>query len=253
MKPVIFAPGYEVDRQGTVYRNGLPHPPLISKGGQLRVYFKLADGATCRLLSRVVGEAYFPNYSRRLKPVHLDGDLMNCRADNLRWDGLKVEPDLLLPTDLNHTGLQPKPLAGSDGYAVHAEGYISRKGKPLLPSVSVDGSLRLSIRMKRGHYDGVSVGREVGKAFDPNYREDLLLAFKDGNRINCALSNLRWVPRNHYAKGCPGAGRRTARLTDDLVLKLRSGELTPAQVMQMTGADQSTIWSARRGKTWTHI
>lgn len=253
MTPIPFAPGYEIDRQANVRRDGRPHAPFISGRGHLRLNMKIGGYATTRLLVRVVGETFWPGYMRRMKPTYLDGDPMNCRVDNLRWDGAFCDYPQLVPTDLMGTGIPPVPIDGSDGFLVHAEGYISRKGEPIVPTVCGKGALRASVRMRKGYSDGVTIGREVGRAFDPNYHPDKMLAHRDGNRFNCALSNLLWVPRSHYARGSPGSHRKTARLTEELVLRLRRGELTEQEAAEISGAAPETVYAARRGITWKHI
>ena len=44
------------------------------------------DGVPERFrVSRLVGQAFCPDFSPELRPVYLDGDKTNCRADNLKW------------------------------------------------------------------------------------------------------------------------------------------------------------------------
>lgn len=253
MRDVPFAPGYKVDEQGGVWRGGVRQTPRLDAQGMPRVYFRRESGYnTVRLLARVVGEVYSPGYRRTYPPVFKDGDPTNCAVTNLEWVPTYPFPDRLLPADLTASGIAPREIAGSDGYAVHAEGYISRRGVPCWPYVDPSGVLRLGVKMK-SHYDGVSVGRVVGQHFDPNYRPELLLAHKDGDRLNCALSNLMWVDHHHYLVGAPKTRRRTTKLTDALVKRLRSGDLSVQEAVKLTGAAGPTISAAKRGRTWRHL
>lgn len=63
--------------------------------------------------------------------------------------------------------------------------------------------------------------------------------------------------RDAYSKGLirPRRGEEHARakLTNEVVRQMRSGEITAAEAARMTGADYETARHAKIGKTWRHL
>jgi hypothetical protein len=50
-----------------------------------------------------------------------------------------------------------------------------------------------------------------------------------------------------------GGDHHSAKLSDNLVADLRSGRLSTRDVMEITGADKSSVWAAKTGRTWSHL
>ena len=85
----------------------------------------------------------------------------------------------------------------------------------------------------------------------------------DGNRQNNAVGNLRWDTRsgNHQDKRAHGTGtigerHPSAKLTDELVRKMRSMRADGIPVRQLAGEFSVSLGTAFRaisGKSWSHI
>ena len=56
------------------------------------------------------------------------------------------------------------------------------------------GSMTAAIRMDRDYQTTVTIVQLVGSAFCPDFRRGLYCHYKDGNKQNCAATNLRWLP-----------------------------------------------------------
>lgn len=61
-----------------------------------------------------------------------------------------------------------------------------------------------SFRVKSS-FDGLpttfQVARVVGELFCPDFRKDLRVKFRDGNRNNCAAENLEWISVSEKVRG----------------------------------------------------
>lgn len=82
----------------------------------------------------------------------------------------------------------------------------------------------------------------------------------DGNRRNCALSNLRWDTRsaNHSDKVAHGTAQRgekanNVKLNDETVLAMRSAGLSAKQAAKLFGTSKTNAARILRGQTWRHL
>lgn len=87
--PLLGYPGYSASDQGRV-RNDRRESILAVvrvKGRRSYVGLMLQGTQVKRSLSRLICETFVPNERRQYfdTPIHLDGDLANCRAVNLLW------------------------------------------------------------------------------------------------------------------------------------------------------------------------
>jgi hypothetical protein len=67
-----------------------------------------------------------------------------------------------------------------------------------------------------------------------------------GDNIRDAYSKGRMNPRR-------GEEHAHAKLTNDVVRQMRSGEITASEAAHMTGACYETAFMAKTGKTWRHL
>lgn len=260
LKPIPDIPAHFVAPDGRIWRvrNGvrreLSRP--VNASGMLTVQLPTREGfKLTRTVSRLVGAAFCPDYvPNGVYAEFQDGNRHNCAASNLKWftrGELIIRRENLPAPAAESIGIPPKPIEKSNGYMVHAEGYITRNGFNVLARPTAYGAMSVRVSMQGGYADTVMVGRAVGKAFDPNYRDHLRLQHKDGDRTNCALSNLEWVTRT--STGSPGAARRTAKLKDDDVLAIRASDERPYLLAARYGVSKTHINHIKSRRTWKHI
>lgn len=87
-KPVAGASRYEVSNLGRFRRGGVLHKPSRVPGrmGYLRVSLRYDDGRkTTAYLHHLVIEHFSGPRPTGMLALHKDGDVLNCRADNLYW------------------------------------------------------------------------------------------------------------------------------------------------------------------------
>jgi len=99
---------------------------------------------------------------------------------------------------------QWKPVAHFPRYQVSNLGRI-RKSLPLdrwkILSMSSDAKGYLQASLNAGGYGiGVKVARVVGKAFCPDFSDDKIAFYKDGDKLNCRATNLAWITRSQAWK-----------------------------------------------------
>lgn len=86
-----------------------------------------------------------------------------------------------------------KPLFCCSDYLVDDRGFVlSKKGKPLKPSINPKGYQMINI-MSNGKRIGLGVHTAVARAFCDGYSPELQVNHKDGDKTNNQASNLEWV------------------------------------------------------------
>ena len=92
---------------------------------------------------------------------------------------------------------------------------------------------------------------------------NLVCGHRDGNRLNNALYNLRWITRKEngedmikHGNSSQGVKQNKAKLTDALVVEIRRrrfyGE-SCVSIGNSLGVSKDTISSICNFKTWTHV
>lgn len=111
-----------------------------------------------------------------------------------------------------------------------------------------------------GRRTQVFVHKLVLEAFSGPRPKGLEACHNDGDRLNCALSNLRWDTRssNHGDKVAHGTAQRGERannvkLTDELVLAMRSSGLPAKKASKRFGTSKTNAARILRGQTWRHL
>jgi HNH endonuclease len=133
---------------------------------------------------------------------------------------------------------------GKDGSAWHRHGSRQRPGgwKRLRPERSKGGRLRILIR-SNGRRQRLGLAALVLSAFGEPRPLGMEVHYRDGDRTNCALSNLQWVPRGTYAVGRPSHRTRTA---------LATGSAKANAVLSNEQVEQARVWRAQ-GHTVANI
>lgn len=104
------------------------------------------------------------------------------------------------------------------------------------------------------------LGYMVLTTFDRDPREGEYVRHRDGDRENCAASNLYWGPRevtpSWLAGVARGSSHYSAKLTEKHVLaarrRARAGEAV-ADLAREHGVSRYTMYCAVTGKTWRHL
>lgn len=146
-----------------------------------------------------------------------------------------------------------KPIPNLPGYEVGDNGRIYKNGKMIWPFETSVGRMAFAATTDRGNVTTVSVSRVVGKAFCPEFKESLRAQHIDGNLSNCRPGNLRWVPASAVTKPTPGAGRRTAKVTEEIVRAIRASDEGASALARQYGIDPGHVSHIRSGRAWKHI
>jgi hypothetical protein len=137
--------------------------------------------------------------------------------------------------------MKASPIQGATGYTVTESGGVFRDGVPVPKVVSKYGTRKVSVRMDRGYRTVHVVSRLVGRAFCPEFREDLRPVHINGDRSDCRASNLRWVSISSIT---PGGGKR--KLSDADIHEIRTcGESSLATAARF-GISRVHVWTLRR-------
>ena len=81
---------HEVSNHGRVRKQRLFKSPFVYKttkdvNGGISVNLTINRMPGVLRVARLVGQAFCKDFRPDLRPVHLDGNKSNCRADNLKW------------------------------------------------------------------------------------------------------------------------------------------------------------------------
>ena len=83
-------PDYAVSEQGDIanIKTGIPRKLSINGQGIVKItLYDTRKQLVTRSVARMVAEAFVPKPDQGIfdTPIHMDGELTNCRADNLVW------------------------------------------------------------------------------------------------------------------------------------------------------------------------
>jgi len=83
-------PDYAVSEQGDIanIKTGIPRKLSINGQGIVKItLYDTRKQLVTRSVARMVAEAFVPKPDQEIfdTPIHMDGELTNCRADNLVW------------------------------------------------------------------------------------------------------------------------------------------------------------------------
>jgi len=112
---------------------------------------------------------------------------------------------------------------------------------------------RVVYLIEKGDQTTASVSRLVGAAFCPDFREWLRPLYLDGDKRNCAASNLRWVTASEIAFRPIGELQGGSKLTAKDVKFIRRSKKPLAVLAKKYNVTRSAISDARRRESWKHI
>lgn len=87
-----------------------------------------------------------------------------------------------------------KKIENHETYEISNLGRLKNARGRILKPMFVAGGLATTL-CEGNVKTAIRFSRAVGKAFCPSYRDHLYPIYKDGDKRNCASSNLKWVPR----------------------------------------------------------
>ena len=144
--------------------------------------------------------------------------------------------------------VEGKVIPGASQFTVFPDGRVMRGdvSARIYPHPKY-GTLKASVLMDRGYWTMFVVSRLVGKAFCPEFREELRPIHINGDKTDCRASNLRWVPASAVT---PGGGLR--KLTDRQLEDIRSSDEPTAVLALRHGVSKVHVrYLRRKGLTRT--
>lgn len=158
-------------------------------------------------------------------------------------------------------------IDGFEGYFVTEDGKVfsSKRGSWKELSRSVQRkywSVKLWVNNERKH---IHVHRLLAITFIPNPENKPFVNHKDGNKLNCCISNLEWVTRqenvdhavaNNLLASSAGVLNGRAVLTDNQVKEIYQSLLAGVAAIDLArlyGVEQTTIGGIKRRTKWKHI
>lgn len=133
-------------------------------------------------------------------------------------------------------------------------------GNLLKAFASSVGYLAVNFTGPDGRRKQANIHRLVLEAFVGPCRNGLEACHGDGNRMNAALSNLRWDTRksNHADKAKHGTAQRgekhgNAIFKDAEVAHIRAERMTVSQVVSLYGCHKGTAKKIISRETWRHV
>jgi NUMOD4 motif len=88
-----------------------------------------------------------------------------------------------------------KPIPNHETYEISNLGNVRNKRGRLLNLYFTAGGLFLTI-CEQNARTTLRVSRLVGQAFSRGWRDGLVATYRDGDRRNCSVGNLKFVPRS---------------------------------------------------------
>lgn len=158
-------------------------------------------------------------------------------------------------------------IEGFEGYFVTEDGKVfsSKRGSLVELSQSVQRkywAVKLWVNGVRKH---IHTHRLLAATFIDNPESKPFVNHKDGNKLNCCVSNLEWVTRqenvdhameNNLVPAMVGVDNGRAILTEDEVkeiyFSLLQGE-SSIVLARLYGVEQTTIGNIKRRRLWKHI
>ena len=207
--PVMFNSYYEISNYGNIRRNG--YYRRASSGGKAYVKpldcnIKIYKGKSCVSIGKkmygvatLVAQHFITGGARPSKVIHIDGDILNNRVDNILVGGVQtVKMD-------NTTNLDEVEYL-KFYYNVSADGVVSRKKDGHIFPCSLHHKGYKIVRLKSPAFSknkdkrkNYKVHRLVAMFHLPDYSEDLQVNHKNGIKTDNRVENLEMVTNSENA------------------------------------------------------
>ena len=217
-------------------RTGKPGIGMLSQGKRVTIP-----------LAVVVMNTFEESVSHHSRFIdHLDGDVHNCRLDNLRYSAFSEAPgerdieldEAVVLDSICEPGEVWAVLPSSEGYLISNHGRIRRTGsaKVRTPGTGVNGFLSVIVRGKN-----VYLHRAVAELFVTKENpEETCVNHRDGDLSNNHASNLLWCTYSYSAnqrtpeKTQRKTHSRVSRATREYVLKDMPGKYSRSLCLNLT-------------------
>lgn len=161
-----------------------------------------------------------------------------------------------------------KEIEGFVGYQVSSFGRVRSKNKILKHENKINGAGYYGVSLGRG--GDAAIHRLVAKAFIPNPKNKKQVNHKNCNKLDNRVENLEWVtPKEnikHMLKNgrhdnhkkymsikSSGEGNPKAKLTDKIVIEIRSSKVSSKDLADKYGVSAGSINAIKRRYTWRHV
>lgn len=245
----------------------------VINGKSLSIIIRIDGKSRLKVLSSLVAEVFVPVpeelSNRSLQVLHVDGNIHNNEASNLKWSirnqgidlGDNFVPDVPTITAKEPDGKEHKEhwcrFRGSQYYVSTLGRVFSAKSmSQVIPSETNLGYFRARL-------SGIGqffVHRLVAECFIPKDEDRNIVNHKDGNPSNNAIWNCEWVTYKENAQHAvrtglikSGSRHRNAVLDDDTVDDLRrryaTGQHTFQSLATELGVSRHTVARAITGRS----
>ena len=223
MEKAAPIPGYEdytITATGEVRHHGKLLKSIPSKRGKSARVKLRADGKVIAVaVPKLVALAHVSNPNNHTHIILIDRSKDNYHADNIRWvslsdsirynqrrigvDGLSEESSRNEDAAFMATSM---PVPGHEGYSVTPDGNVYCGNRRLLGSPGKNNrAARVKVRDAAGQPVRITIAKLVALAFLPNPGNHTHVVFRDRDKTNCHMDNLRWVSSLEYGRfvhGC---------------------------------------------------
>jgi hypothetical protein len=160
---------------------------------------------------------------------------------------------------MSRSAIRLKPLPNSD-YWISAEGILYRewmaKRRRLKCPLNVKGYRGAHLRFPDGSQRHAALHVLVLEAFVGPCPPGHETKFKDGDRTNCTLENLAWVPIRRAAFAAKGEQVRNVKLTETIVIEVRHRAAMGECVEHFAheyGMSPGGMRAVVNGAKWKHV
>lgn len=183
-----------------------------SKNGQVLTRFNGKNTVTVRV-DRLVAETFIPNPDNKCHVLHIDGDMLNCAASNLRWatiEEIVQAANDALPMEEN--GVTWSGVRGyEDLYQIGTNGEVRSlskavrygrgdrvyPGMTMTPMIDNCGYEFIHL-IRNSDSESRRIDVMVADAFLPENCDATCVVHKDGNILNSRVENLTRMTMHEY-------------------------------------------------------
>ncbi len=168
-------------------------------------------------LAKLLAETFLPNPYNHTRVIFKDGNNHHCVLDNIQWVSNRefVRHNLFPGKSLEKKSkpLKPKPplapvlppdstaaeIPGWPGYYINPQGQVYYNGrlKKLICKPGLSVKMQVYYEYTRRE---LGVATLLAKTFLPNPGNYTRVVYKDGNKHNCVLDNIKWVSDREFVR-----------------------------------------------------
>jgi hypothetical protein len=204
-------PAISVDREGNVFQGRKRiHPYLDTHSGTLRISLRKEKGRTQEFfLHRLVAQFHVENPHNYLFVKHINGDVLDNRAENLIWveSRWKVNSERALPKDKKF-----EQIPSFEDYFITREGEVySLKSGRYLKIHELHGYKFVRFHDSDGKGKDKFIHKLLGETFLEKGPEHTCVNHINGNPLDNRLENLEWTTKSEDVKHAYRTGLNPGR------------------------------------------